>query len=127
MKKENSFIGQIDLLSLVGAEFKKVDSADCIVIPVNMNPTIELIENKKGSIVARLNLYFNDAEGKFGNSHYIMPSVSKRTLERFSLSYQDARQYCPIIGNLKIPMQSSENKMVAQTQRSFNNTVIHRN
>lgn len=131
MKKETSFIGQVDLLSLLGAEFKKVDSTDCIVIPVNMNPTIELIEKKKGGIAARLNIFVNDADGKFGNSHYIVPSVSKRTLERFSLTYEEARQFCPIIGNLKMPVAApDENKPEAKPQalpRTFNNTFIHRN
>ena len=60
MKKENSFIGHIDLLALLGAEFKVVNATDCIVIPVNMNPTIEVVEKKKGGIAARLNLFISD-------------------------------------------------------------------
>lgn len=134
MKKENSFIGHIDLLALLGAEFKVVNATDCIVIPVNMNPTIEVVEKKKGGIAARLNLFISDAEGRFGNSHYIVPSISKRVLERYALSYQDARQYCPILGNLKAPVSAvpSEDKKDSkhqqkQPQRVFNNSFLNRN
>ena len=34
MKNENGFMGQVDLLALLGAELKVVDSVDCIVLPL---------------------------------------------------------------------------------------------
>ena len=36
----NSFIGQIDLLALVGAQVVKVNGQDSIAIPIQRNPSI---------------------------------------------------------------------------------------
>ena len=86
MKKENSFVGQIDLLSILGAEIKRIDSVECIVIPVNGNPTIDIFMRKNGRMGACLNMYLNYSDGKFGNSHYVKAAISRKAIERFSLT-----------------------------------------
>lgn len=120
MKKENSFVGQIDLLSILGAELKKVDSTECIVIPVNVNPTIEVFMRKNGKMSACLNVFMNESDCKYGNTHYVKAAMSKKAIERFSLTYEEARQFCPILGNLK-PVYVDEGSRVTPARRVFNN------
>lgn len=50
MKNENGFMGQVDLLALLGAELKVVDSVDCIVLPLKYNPSIEIYQKKNGKM-----------------------------------------------------------------------------
>ena len=107
MTKENSFVGQIDLLSILGADLKRIDSTECIVIPVNANPTIEVVMRKNGRMSPFLNMYLNDSGGKYGNSHYVKAAMSKKAMDRFSLTYEQSWQFCPILGNIK-PVQSKD-------------------
>lgn len=119
MKNENAFVGQVDLLALLGANLKVVDSGEFIVIPIKLNPSIELYQRKNGRLSAFLNIFVNSSEGKFGNSHYMRASVSKKALERHSMTYEDARQFCPIVGNMK-PV-AYETAVAKQPPREFNN------
>lgn len=50
MKNDNGFMGQVDLLALLGAELKVVDSVDCIVLPLKYNPSIEIYQKKNGKM-----------------------------------------------------------------------------
>lgn len=77
MKNENGFMGQVDLLALLGAELKVVDSVDCIVLPLKYNPSIEIYQKKNGKMSASLNLFMNDSNDKYGHSHYIYKSVGE--------------------------------------------------
>ena len=45
-------IGQIDLLALIGATIKTVDSQESIVIPLQKNPTIFKMHCKSGVVKA---------------------------------------------------------------------------
>ena len=119
MKNENAFVGQVDLMALLGANLKVVDAAECIVIPIKLNPTIELYQRKNGRLSAFLNIFMNSSEGKFGNSHYMRATVSKKTLERHSMTCEDARRFCPIVGNMK-PV-TYETTVAKQPPRAFYN------
>lgn len=119
MKTENSFVGYINLLAIPGAEIKNIDSVDCIVLPLNQNPTIEVSRRKDGNYSARLNMYINDANGKFGNAHYIKMAATKRILERLSTNYQDIKKYCPIIGNTR--SLADEKKVNSEPRLNSNN------
>ena len=119
MKNENAFVGQVDLMALLGANLKVVDAAKCIVIPIKLNPTIELYQRKNGRLSAFLNIFMNSSEGKFGNSHYMRATISKKALERHSMTCEDARRFCPIVGNMKpVPC---ERTVIKQPSREFNN------
>ena len=120
MKNENGFMGQVDLLALLGAELKVVDSADCIVVPLKYNPSIEIYQKKNGKMSASLNLFMNDSNDKYGHSHYIRATVSKKVLDRYSMTYETAKPYCPIIGNMK-PVPSAKKVEEKPNMREFNN------
>lgn len=96
MKTENSYVGQIDLLALLGAELREIDSKECIVIPLEANPTIEVKEKKNGCLKAQMDIFLKEIDGKYGNSHFIKAIVSK-----LSMTYIEARQFTPILGNIK--------------------------
>ena len=113
MKNENGFMGQVDLMALLGAELKVVDSVDCIVLPLKYNPSIEIYQKKNGKTSASLNLFMNDNNNKYGHSHYIRASVSKKVLDRYSMTYETAKPYCPIIGNMKPVTSGKIHKMPA--------------
>lgn len=101
MKAENSYVGQIDLLALLGAELREIDSKECIVIPLEANPTIEVKEKKNGGLKAQMDIFLKEIDGKYGNSHFIKAIVSKLSLEKMSMTYIEARQFTPILGNIK--------------------------
>ena len=101
MKTENSYVGQIDLLALLGAELREIDSKECIVIPLEANPTIEVKEKKNGDLKAQMDIFLKEIDGRYGNTHFIKAVVSKLSLERMSMTYIEARQFTPILGNIK--------------------------
>lgn len=120
MKNQNSFIGQIDLLALLGAEIKKVDSLESIVIPLNSNPSIEIREKKDGGLKAQMGIMMKETDGRYGNSHFVSVLVSKLVLEEMSMTYPEARQFCPILGNVK-PFVKEERVEEAKSQTSRRN------
>lgn len=101
MKTENSYVGQIDLLALLGAEIREIDSKECVVIPLEDNPTIEVKAKRNGSLKAQMDILLKDIDGKYGNSHFIKAIVNKLSLEKMSMTYIEARQFTPILGNIK--------------------------
>lgn len=115
MNKENSFIGQIDLLALLGAEIREIDSQDCIVIPMDANPTIEVKEKRNGELKAQLGLFFKNVNGKFGNSHFVKAIVSKGSRERMSMTFKESLQFSPILGNIKPLSQEDSDSASKET------------
>ena len=94
-------IGKIDLLALLGAEIREIDSKECVVIPLEDNPTIEVKAKRNGSLKAQMDILLKDIDGKYGNSHFIKAIVNKLSLEKMSMTYIEARQFTPILGNIK--------------------------
>ena len=102
MSKTNSFIGQIDILALRGARLQQVDGQECIVIPVNENPTIYPFVSRNGQPKAHLELFFRETSGnQYGNTHFIKSIVGKTNREKFGISPENLQQYTPILGNMK--------------------------
>ena len=94
--------GQIDLLALVGAQYKSVDGQDCIVIPRDSNPSIFITTTKNGAKRAYLDIVIRESPvNQFGNTHFVKASVGKTNRERLGLSREELQKYAPIIGNLK--------------------------
>ena len=98
----SSLVGQIDLLSLIGASIQTVGGQECIVIPKDSNPSIFVTTTKNGSQRAYLDIVVRESpSNQFGNSHFVKAQVGKTTRERLGLSREDLAKYSPIIGNLK--------------------------
>ena len=98
----SSLVGQIDLLSLIGASIQTVGGQECIVIPKDSNPSIFVTTTKNGSQRAYLDIVVRESpSNQFGNSHFVKAQVGKTTRERLGLGREDLAKYSPIIGNLK--------------------------
>lgn len=98
----NSFIGQIDLLALVGAQVVKVNGQDCIAIPIQSNPSIFMCQSKTGQPKGLLDIFVRETtNSQYGNSHFVKASVGKSNREKLALSKEDLARVSPIIGNIR--------------------------
>ena len=98
----NSFIGQIDLMALISAQFRQVDGQDCIVIPVNANPAIFMSQARTGQPKAMLDVFIREtSNNQYGNTHFVKANVGKANRERFGISKEELGKYSPIIGNIR--------------------------
>ena len=98
----NSFIGQIDLLALVGAQVVKVNGQDCIAIPIQSNPSIFMCQSKPGQPKGLLDIFVRETtNSQYGNSHFVKASVGKSNREKLALSKDDLARVSPIIGNIR--------------------------
>ena len=101
-------IGQIDLLALIGATIKTVDSQESIVIPLQKNPTIFKMHCKSGAVKALLDIVIRQTtQPKYGNTHFIKANVGKTNRSVFNLDSSELPQLSPILGNLK-PLESRD-------------------
>ena len=98
----NSFIGQIDLMALISAQFHQVDGQECIVIPVNANPAIFMSQARTGQPKAMLDVFIREtSNNQYGNTHFVKANVGKANRERFGISKEELGKYSPIIGNIR--------------------------
>ena len=98
----NSFIGQIDLMALIAAQYTVVDGQECIVIPVNANPAIYMSQTRSGQPKAMLDVFIREtSNNQYGNTHFVKANVGTANRERMGLSKEEAQQYSPILGNAK--------------------------
>ena len=110
MSQNNSLVGQIDLLSLVGASYLNVNGQDSIVIPTGANPAIFVSTTKNGTQKAYLDIVIRECpNNQFGNTHFVKASVGKSNRERLNLSREDVNRCSPIIGNLRVMESSGQN------------------
>ena len=101
-------IGQIDLLALIGATIKTVDSQESIVIPLQKNPTIFKMHCKSGAVKALLDIVIRQTtQPKYGNTHFIKANVGKTNRSVFNLDSSELPRLSPILGNLK-PLEARE-------------------
>ena len=101
-------IGQIDLLALIGATIKTVDSQESIVIPIQKNPTIFKMHCKSGAVKALLDIVIRQTtQPKYGNTHFIKANVGKTNRSVFNLDSSELPRLSPILGNLK-PLESRD-------------------
>ncbi|MBR5834869.1 MAG: hypothetical protein IKY66_01755 [Bacteroidales bacterium] len=101
-------IGQIDLLALIGATIKTVDSQESIVIPLQKNPTIFKMHCKSGAVKALLDIVIRQTtQPKYGNTHFIKANVGKTNRSIFNLDSSELPRLSPILGNLK-PLESRD-------------------
>jgi len=102
MTTNTNLSGQIDLLALVGAQYKSIEGQDCIVIPKDSNPSIFVTSTKNGATKAYLDVVIRESpNNQFGNTHFVKANVGKSNREKFGISREDLQKYSPIIGNLK--------------------------
>ena len=98
----NSFIGQIDLMALIAAQYTVVDGHECIVIPVNANPAIYMSQTRSGQPKAMLDVFIREtSNNQYGNTHFVKANVGKTNREKYGISREALPQYSPILGNLK--------------------------
>ena len=98
----NSFIGQIDLMALLGAQYTQVNGQDCIAIPIQSNPSIFMCQSKTGQSKGLLDIFVREtANSQYGNSHFVKASVGKSNREKLALSKDDLARVSPIIGNIR--------------------------
>lgn len=98
----DTFIGQIDLLSLVDARIITVGSDGGVFIPFPSNPSIYRRVTRKGQEKAELDFIMRPtSNGLNGNTHFVKANVGTANRERLGLSKQQAQQYSPILGNAK--------------------------
>lgn len=108
MNTNETFVGQIDLLSLVGARLEKISGEECIVVPVSSNPSIYRRQTQKGQQKAELDFIMRPtSNGLNGNTHFVKANVGTANREKMGLSKDEVRQYSPIMGNAK-PLISRE-------------------
>ena len=102
MSSNDTYVGQIDLLSLVGAKLERTQDGECIVIPVSSNPSIYRRQTQKGQQKAELDFVMRPtSNGLNGNTHFVKANVGTANRERLGLSKDEAQQYSPILGNAK--------------------------
>ena len=98
----NSFIGQIDLMALIAAQYTVVDGQECIVIPVNANPAIYMSQTRSGQPKAMLDVFIREtSNNQYGNTHFVKANVGQANRERFGISKDELGKYSPIIGNIR--------------------------
>ena len=102
MNSNDTYVGQIDLLGLVGAKLERTKDGECIVIPVSSNPSIYRRQTQKGQQKAELDFVMRPtSNGLNGNTHFVKANVGTANRERMGLSKEEAQQYSPILGNAK--------------------------
>ena len=116
----NSFIGQIDLMALISAQFRQVDGQDCIVIPVNANPAIFMSQARTGQPKAMLDVFIREtSNNQYGNTHFVKANVGKANRERFGISKEELGKYSPIIGNIRPYDTASSQKKVEPSVNEY--------
>ena len=111
----NSFIGQIDLMALIAAQYTVVDGQECIVIPVNANPAIYMSQTRSGQPKAMLDVFIREtSNNQYGNTHFVKANVGKANRERFGISKEELGKYSPIIGNIR-PYESGSSQKRTET------------
>ena len=104
----NSFIGQIDLMALLGAQYTQVNGQDCIVIPVNANPAIFMSQARTGQPKAMLDVFIREtSNNQYGNTHFVKANVGKANRTALNLDSSELPRLSPILGNLK-PLEARE-------------------
>lgn len=102
MNTNDTYVGQIDLLGLVGARLERMAEGECIVIPVSSNPSIYRRQTQKGQQKAELDFVMRPtSNGLNGNTHFVKANVGSANRERMGLTKDEAQQYSPILGNAK--------------------------
>ena len=102
MNSNDTYIGQIDLLSLVDSKLIVVENQSGIFIPIGSNPSIYRRVTKKGQEKAELDFVMRPTtNGLGGNTHFVKANVGTANRERLGLSKEEAQQYSPILGNAK--------------------------
>ena len=102
MNSNDTYIGQIDLLSLVDSKLIVVENQAGIFIPIGSNPSIYRRVTKKGQEKAELDFVMRPTtNGLGGNTHFVKANVGTANRERMGLSKEEAQQYSPILGNAK--------------------------
>ena len=102
MTQNQSLVGSIDLSALNGVQINTtVNGKRSIVIPVDTNPAIFIGAMDKGGHIYMDIEVRESPEAKYGNTHFIKLGLSKKKREEMGLSDEQARQYTPIIGNLR--------------------------
>ena len=116
----NSFIGQIDLMALISAQFRQVDGQDCIVIPVNANPAIFMSQARTGQPKAMLDVFIREtSNNQYGNTHFVKANVGKANRERFGISKEELGKYSPIIGNIRPYDTAASHKKVESSVNEY--------
>ena len=102
MAQNQSLVGSIDLSALNGVQINTtVNGKRSIVIPVDTNPAIFIGAMDKGGHIYMDIEVRESPEGKYGNTHFIKLGLSRKKRDEMGLSDERARQYTPIIGNLR--------------------------
>ena len=102
MNSNDTYIGQIDLLSLVDSKLIVVENQAGIFIPIGSNPSIYRRVTKKGQEKAELDFVMRPtSNGLNGNTHFVKANVGTANRERMGLTKDEAQQYSPILGNAK--------------------------
>ena len=102
MNSNDTYIGQIDLLSLVDSKLIVVENQAGIFIPIGSTPSIYRRVTKKGQEKAELDFVMRPTtNGLGGNTHFVKANVGTANRERMGLSKEEAQQYSPILGNAK--------------------------
>ena len=116
----NSFIGQIDLMALISAQFRQVDGQECIVIPVNANPAIFMSQARTGHPKAMLDVFIREtSNNQYGNTHFVKANVGKANRERFGISKEELGKYSPIIGNIRPYDTAASQKKVESSVNEY--------
>lgn len=115
MNTNETFVGQIDLLSLVGARLERISGEECIVVPVSSNPSIYRRQTQKGQQKAELDFVMRPtSNGLNGNTHFVKANVGTANRERMGLTKDEAQQYSPIMGNAKPLVKREESRPPVQ-------------
>lgn len=102
MNSNDTYIGQIDLLSLVDSKLIVVENQAGVFIPIGSNPSIYRRVTKKGQEKAELDFVMRPTtNGLGGNTHFVKANVGTANRERLGLSKEEAQQCSPILGNAK--------------------------
>ena len=102
MNSNDTYIGQIDLLSLVDSKLIVVENQAGIFIPIGSNPSIYRRVTKKGQEKAELDFVMRPtSNGLNGNTHFVKANVGTANRERMGLSKEETQKYSPILGNAK--------------------------
>ena len=110
-----TYIGQIDLLSLVDSRIVTVGSDAGIFIPFPSNPSIYRRMTRKGQEKAELDFIMRPtSNGLGGNTHFVKANVGTSNRERLGLSKDEAQKYSPILGNAKPFARREESPAVQQ-------------
>ena len=108
MNSNDTYIGQIDLLSLVDSKLIVVENQAGIFIPIGSNPSIYRRVTKKGQEKAELDFVMRPtSNGLGGNTHFVKANVGKANRTALNLDSSELPRLSPILGNLK-PLEARE-------------------